>query len=234
MTDLSITASAVALVRTAPDQQFTGPAAETIVAGQYVRFNTTNGKVELGKATTAAEARSGGIALNGGIAGQAITFVGEGAILDLGDALDALTYDDDVYLSDTDGTLADASGTITKLVGRVVPGWGYTTADKLFQVRMTEAIDVSFDLAKSNLPTGFAKAERVAGQDETGDTTIPVAGLAAGDELVALFVEDGASGKWTQRANADFTVGAANLTVVANAANNAANAYIVFWIDRTP
>lgn len=75
---------------------------------------------------------------------------------------------------------------------------------------------------------------KVAGQDETGDATIPVTGAVAGDQLVQVFVEDGTSGKWTQRAIADFTGPAAgNITVVANAANNVANAYIIAWLDLT-
>lgn len=88
-------------------------------------------------------------------------------------------------------------------------------------------------VTKSHLVGGFSKIEKVAGQDETSDDTIPVAGLAAGDELVAVFVEDGTSGKWTQRALTDFTVGAAELTVKANKAVNTSNAYVVFWNDLT-
>lgn len=233
MTDLSITASAVSPVRVDPAQQFTGPAAETIVAGQYVRFNTTNGKVELGKATTAAEARSGGIALNGGIAGVPITFVGEGAILDLGDALDALTYDDDVYLSDTDGTLADATGTVTKLVGRVVPGWGYTTADKLLQVRMTEAIDVSFDLAKSNLPAGFLKQKVVTG-GAAGNFT--VTGIATADELVSVvrLNRDGTAANIDiADITSEFTISAADTINNTGGTNTTGDSLLVTYIDRT-
>ena len=131
MTDLVI--SSVSPVKVF--EQYTGPAGETVVAGQYARFNTTTGKIELGKATTAAEARSGGILLNGGAAGTAVTFVKRG-LLDVGDALAALTYDDDVFLSDTDGTLADAAGTVSKIVGQVYPGFGNTTPDKLLSVNL--------------------------------------------------------------------------------------------------
>lgn len=134
--NLSITAANVAAVSKPGDgfdEQHTGPAAEAIEAGQYVRFNVSSGKVELGNATTAAEARKGGIAINNAGAGLAVTFVRKG-IIDVGNALSALTYDDDVYLSDTDGTLADTHGTETLIVGTVVPGWGHTTADKLLRV----------------------------------------------------------------------------------------------------
>lgn len=131
MANLSITADDVAAVKVI--EQYTGPAAEAITAGQYVRFNTTNGKVELGNGTSAAEARRGGIALRSAAAGETLTFVRKG-VLDVGDALATLTYDDDVYLSDTDGTLADAAGTTSLVVGTVVPGYAATTPDKLLRV----------------------------------------------------------------------------------------------------
>lgn len=134
MANLTITAADVHLVRlNGPADLVTGPATEAITAGQYVRLNVTTGHTELGNATSATEARDGGIALNGGAAGTTITFAKAGTI-DLGDALDALTYDDDVFLSDTDGTLADAAGTTSKIIGRVVPGFGTVTPDKLLQL----------------------------------------------------------------------------------------------------
>jgi hypothetical protein len=54
--------------------------------------------------------------------------------IDIGDALSALAYDADVFLSDTDGTLATTAGTVSKIIGTVVPAWGATTADKLLRV----------------------------------------------------------------------------------------------------
>jgi len=132
MANLSITASDVASVEVT--EQFTGPAGEVINAGQYVRYNVTTGKIELGNGTLAAEARKGGIAIDSAsVAGITITAVRKG-IIDVGDALSALTYDDDVFLSDTDGTLADAAGTVSLIVGTVVPVWGYTTADKNLRI----------------------------------------------------------------------------------------------------
>lgn len=133
MADLTITATAVKPVMVI--EQFTGPAAEDISAGQYVRLNTTSGKTELGKGTTAAEARPGGIALGTVKAGATVTAVRKG-IVDLGNALGDLAYDADVYLSDTDGTLADAAGTVSRVVGQVVPGWAATTADKLLRLNL--------------------------------------------------------------------------------------------------
>lgn len=132
MATLNITASAVAPVKV--EEQFTGPAAEIITAGQFVRFNTTNGKFELGNGTTAGESRRGGIAITGApVAGQTITVVTKG-IIDLGNALGSLTYDDDVFLDNTDGVLGDTAGSVSYVVGVVVPGFASLTPDKLLQV----------------------------------------------------------------------------------------------------
>ena len=100
---------------------------------------------------------------------------------------------------------------------------------------VAEADIAAAAVTKTKLAGGFSKMERVAGQDETGDTTIPVAGLAAGDELVGVlvFATAAAIATMVQRANADFTVGAGNLTVVANAANNTGNIYLIIWNDLT-
>lgn len=131
MADLVIAEGDVAPVRV--DEQLTAPAAEALNAGEYARLSVTTGRLEKGNGTTAAEARRGGIVLNSVGAGETATIVRKG-ILDLGDALDALTYDDDVFLSNTDATLADAAGTVSLIVGTVVPGWGVTTPDKLLRV----------------------------------------------------------------------------------------------------
>lgn len=114
-------------------EQFTGPAAEAITAGNYVRLNVTTGKIEKGNGSTAAEARKGGLSLNTASAGETVTALRKG-LADLGNALGDLTYDDDVFLSDTDATLADAAGTVSLIVGTTVPAWGATTADKLLRL----------------------------------------------------------------------------------------------------
>lgn len=132
MANLTVVAAKVAPVQIL--EKFTGPAAEAITKGQYVRYNVTNGKIELGNGTLAAEARAGGIAIEGAsVAGVTVTAVRKG-LIDVGDALDALTYDDDVFLSNTDGVLADVAGTVSTIIGTVVPAWGATTADKLLRV----------------------------------------------------------------------------------------------------
>lgn len=131
MADLNITdARPVEVV-----EQFTGPLAEAATPGTYVRLSVTTGMIEKGNATNAAEARKGGILISGGVAGQAVTAVKRG-IVDVGNALSAVAYDADVFLSNTDGKLADAAGTVSSIVGKVIPAWGATTADKLLRVDM--------------------------------------------------------------------------------------------------
>jgi len=133
MAALTVTAARIAVLKSI--EQINGPAAETITAGQYVRLNTTNGKIELGNASSAGEARAGGIAANSAIAGEDVTMIRKGW-LDMGDALGDLTYDDDVYLNDTDGVLGDAAGTVSLIVGTVIPVTGNTTADKALRVNL--------------------------------------------------------------------------------------------------
>jgi hypothetical protein len=88
-------------------------------------------------------------------------------------------------------------------------------------------------ITKALLPGGFLKIIRMDAQDETSDATIDVTGLAVGDELVAFFVVDLPSTIWEQRALTDFTISANILTVVANAANNNGEIYVIFYLDRT-
>lgn len=115
-------------------KQSTAPAGEAVtVTAPWMRLNTTTGYLELGNATTAAEAKRGGIALHAAAVGEAVTIVEDG-VLDVGEALAALAFDAPVFLSNTDGMLADAAGTVSVQIGKVVPGWAATTADKLLQI----------------------------------------------------------------------------------------------------
>lgn len=179
MADLTITAGDVAPVKSFV--QFTGPAAETIAAGQYVRFDASTGKLTKGNASSSAEAADGGIAINGGAAGTTLTAIHYG-IVDVGDALDALDYGATVFLSDTDGVLGDSAGTVSKEVGKVVPGWGHTTADKLLFV------DLRHEASVSGLDG--ASAANVAADNVIGGIpvlhVVAVAGGAAANEDVTL------------------------------------------------
>jgi hypothetical protein len=134
MTNLTITASAVALVK--DFESVTLPVDEAVTAGQAGRLATATGKLTKANGTAAGEARAVGVFVRSSrFVGEAVTLVKRG-ILDLGAALDGLDYDAIVYLSDTDGTLADSAGTVSIKVGRVIPAFGNTTADKLLYVDM--------------------------------------------------------------------------------------------------
>jgi len=123
--------SAVKIIET-----FTGPAEEALDAGDVVRLNTTTGYITHAKDTGTAEARVAGILLNTVAINRTGTVLRCG-VVDIGDIFGDLDYDDDVYLSATDGRLADAAVTApgtSKVVGEVVPSFGNTTADKLLRV----------------------------------------------------------------------------------------------------
>ncbi len=135
MTDLSITAADVHLVRATESEIYTGAVGEAGTAGMYYRVNTTTGKLEKGNATTPTElGNMGGILVDDAKLGQAATIALPGAIVDLGDALGDLDYGASVYVDDTDATLADTPGTESLKIGTVIPAWGATTADKLLRV----------------------------------------------------------------------------------------------------
>jgi hypothetical protein len=132
MTNLTITATDVSPVEIL--EQFTGPAAESIAAGQWVRQDA-NGKIALSNASSSGEiGQRDGMALTGGGKNTAITVVEDG-IVDIGNALSAVAIDAKIYLSNTDGTLADSTGTVSKVVGDVTGAWAYTTVDKLLHIK---------------------------------------------------------------------------------------------------
>lgn len=129
---LTVTASLVKVVEVT--EQFTGGAGVAIDAGVAVKYNLSTGLIDKAKATTSALARCVGIAVTStSRQPNAPTIVRKG-ILDVGEALAALDYGVEVYLSDTDGRLDTAAGTVSKVVGTVVPGYGNTTPDKLLRV----------------------------------------------------------------------------------------------------
>ena len=132
MTALSISTVRVAAVKVL--EQMTGPAGEAIAAGDVVRLDATSGKFMKAKADTEANGRAIGVSIqNASASGMPITVVTQGW-LDLGDALSALDFDDLVYLGNTAGQMGDAAGTVEEHVGRVIPGWSSTTADKLLRL----------------------------------------------------------------------------------------------------
>lgn len=93
------------------------------------------------------------------------------------------------------------------------------------------------DAAKTILAIGDVfKVFTATGQDETGDTTIPVTGVGVGDRVLGCLVFTTAASIATcaARAASDFSVTGTNeVTVGANPANNMNNQYIFFILDLT-
>jgi len=131
--DLTITAADVAVVEVF--EQVTGPAAAAINAGQVVYLVAANGMFNLADGNGGAPLTDPeGVAVQ--TANQAnitITVVRAG-VLDVGDALAGMNYGDTVWLSYTAGAMADTDPGASIVVGEVIPGWAYGTADKLLRV----------------------------------------------------------------------------------------------------
>lgn len=137
MSDITPTAADVGVVKVI--EMATGPPAETITVGQWVRLDTSSGKWTLGNGSGASEARSGGLVV--AISGDGTLSVLRQGDADIGDALSSLAYDLPIYLSDTDGALGTAASDSAenKIVGTVVPRFTKElgsggVADKLLRV----------------------------------------------------------------------------------------------------
>lgn len=115
--------------------KFDAPGAE-VFGFEPVRLHT-DGTVTPANGTDTTESNTCGFAtVECDRVGQAVTVVREG-LLDIGDALSGVAFGAPIYISDTDGTLSDSAGdsTVDVIFGRVVPGWGSSTADKLLLVK---------------------------------------------------------------------------------------------------
>jgi hypothetical protein len=79
------------------------------------------------------------------------------------------------------------------------------------------------------------KCEIVAGQDETMDTTIPVTGMLQTDGLIGVCILSAAlvMGQWRDINDFSVSAAAANLTVVAHAADYTGSFYLIIWQDLT-
>lgn len=111
----------------------------TLAKGQMVRINVTTGRFTLANGTSAAEARVYGMLINSANkVGDPVTAVRRGIVAVGEDAsVTGLTFDDIVYLSDTDGKLGDAAGTVSTVVGRTVPQFnGSATAKKMLKIEL--------------------------------------------------------------------------------------------------
>lgn len=108
------------------------------------------------------------------------------------------------------------------------------TTDKIADEAVATGKIADEAVAGSKILDGIFRTELVAGVDETMTPSIAVTGLAAGDELVEVLVFDPTGpSSFAQRALADFTVGAAALAVVGNAADNTGHQYHIRWVDKT-
>lgn len=133
MAALTVTAANVAPVKFIDHS--TGPAGEAIDAGEVVRFHADTGKYVLANGTGAATVAGPlGIAITGGTTNEPISVLHKGYIDFGGDVLDTPDFGAPIYVGNANGQLNDAAGSVSTVVGRVVPGWGSLTADKLLRV----------------------------------------------------------------------------------------------------
>jgi hypothetical protein len=117
--------------------QMTLPTDEAVTAGMAVRLNTTTGKFTKANGTGAAEARAWGVATKTVASGMPVTAIRKG-VMDGWD-LSGMSFDDPVYLSDTDGRLSTVAGTTNVVIGRVIPGTSVslgTAYDKILSVEV--------------------------------------------------------------------------------------------------
>ena len=133
MADLSITATAVAVVES-PRQLRTRPAGAAVDAGAPVYLDSSGFVREAAAAADATEDAIGIAVTSAAAANLPVTVAGPDSLVDLGNALGGLAHGARVYLSNTAGNLGDAAGSATVVMGYVVPAYGATTADKLLRV----------------------------------------------------------------------------------------------------
>ena len=131
MTNLTITTCRIVESR----DQFDAPGNE-VFGFEPVRY-ASDGYVTPANGTDATESNTCGFAcIECDRVGQAVTVMRDG-LLDIGDALSSVAIGTAIYVSDTDGLLSDSAGdsTVDVIMGRVVPGWGSLTADKLLLIK---------------------------------------------------------------------------------------------------
>jgi len=110
MTDLTIAAADVHLVRGSDEHQHTAPALETFNAGQYIRLDPSTGKWVKGNASSATEIGDGYFAGSSALnIGDPVTGYKRPCLFDVGAALAGLNFGDKVYVSATDATFADGN-----------------------------------------------------------------------------------------------------------------------------
>lgn len=119
MGDIAVVAAKIAAVYPEKAEIYDGIAGVTITAGQILYRITASGKLGLADEDADAEhSQAVGVALNGGGAGQAISFLQRGHVA--GFTVSALAYNLPCSLSANAGALLD-TGATTNIVARVVP-----------------------------------------------------------------------------------------------------------------
>jgi len=140
MTAITIVPADVRIVLAPPGSTMSLPVSEPITAGEYVRHDSTTGYARLGNASSLSECRQNSY-LAANVAGDGtIQAAQRGAILELGDALDALDIDDKVYVADADGGLADTPGTVEYVAGIVIPGFMAGSPHNLLRLTLGDPI----------------------------------------------------------------------------------------------
>ena len=162
MADLTVVAAEVSPMLVF--EQVTLPANEAIDAGEIVRLVTASGKLALAQADSAANGRLIGVAINSGVAGQAVTVVRRG-LVDMGTALASETIDELLLLSDTAGKIDNGAGSPTASypIGRVWPSFGATTADKVLFVDVNLGGDPAIANLAGNEAANHADANTEGG-----------------------------------------------------------------------
>ncbi|MBN1815383.1 MAG: hypothetical protein JXA14_26360 [Anaerolineae bacterium] len=121
MSDITVTAAQVARVfddNSGKNEIYDGIAGETITAGLALYIKGSDGKLYKADANAGSDAEEfRGVALNGGGAGQAISFIKRGCVY--GFDLSGMNAEALAYVSDTAGALADSAGSVSVIAGRV-------------------------------------------------------------------------------------------------------------------
>ena len=116
MSTIAVTAAQIGLVHPTRAKVWPVKLAATVTAGQ-VLYQTSSATFNLCDTDATATDQPAGIALEGGVAGQVISMVKEGAIY--GVTLSGEAYAGLVYASGTAGGLSDSAK--VQVVGRVMP-----------------------------------------------------------------------------------------------------------------
>lgn len=115
MSDITVTASKLALVYPEQSEVYNVTLAEDATKGQAL-YQTTSGTYGLADANAAGKQMFRGVALETAKSGEAISMLKRGVLA----GYTLATYEDNVYLSATPGAFSDAPVAMIILCGRVI------------------------------------------------------------------------------------------------------------------